>query len=87
MRGEQNVSMERRPWGGPPLYTNINGKEQVPPVRWKVTPVDRTSAKVSLDVLGEAGRGRSCKVRFAKTSLRTTGTCYREVSWGSCLLT
>ena len=52
MRGEQNVSMERRPWGGPPLYTNINGKEQVPPVRWKVTPVDRTSAKVSLECPG-----------------------------------
>lgn len=48
MRGEQNVSMERWPWGGLPLYTNMNGKERVPPVRWEVTSVDRTSAKVSL---------------------------------------
>ena len=48
MCGEQNVSMERRPWGGPPLYTNIHGKERVPPVRWEVTSVDRAEAKVSL---------------------------------------
>ena len=52
MCGEQNVSMERRPWGGPPLYTTMNGKERVPPVRWEGTPVDRAAAKETLACSG-----------------------------------
>ena len=87
MCGERNVTCGGGPGGGPPLHVNIVARDVYRLCSAGSNACGQSILKKFRMLWTKQERDGPVEVTSQKRLRRTTGTCYRGVSWGRCLST